>query len=186
MALYWTPGHEDVELNEKADEAAKKAAEDREDALTLPLSLGGLLQHTRKIFNQRGATPITPFKTKNKWVADALNNLEKGQAAAIFQLRSGHCPLHKFLHRIGVEDTDRCETCKAVETPAHFLIYCRKYTKERRRFREKLKEEKIKVNINSAMALLDTPKLYPYLACFIQETGRFPHLNTYLEDPEPT
>lgn len=86
VSLYWTPGHEGIELNEKADEAAKKAAEDREETLMLPISLGGLLQHTRKVFNKRGAPSITPFKTKSKWIAEALNGLEKGQAAAIFQL----------------------------------------------------------------------------------------------------
>lgn len=154
--------------------------------MTLPVSLGGLLQHTRQTFNKRGAVSTLPYKTKSRWIADALNKLEKGQAAAIFQLRCGHCPLRKYLHRIGVEDSNKCESCSAVETPAHFLIYCKKYTSQRKWFRTRLKEEKIKVNINSAVALLDTPQVFPLLAEFIQDTDRFHYLRTYLDSPKPT
>lgn len=181
VRLYWTPGHEDIELNEQADKAAKEDAENTSEAVLLPMTLGGLLRHTKSTFRNRGTVPITPYKTKAKKIADALNSLEKGDAAAIFQLRCGHYPLKKFLHRIGAEDTDKCEDCAAKETQAHFLIYCRKYTTQRRAFRQILKEEKIKVNINSVKALLDTPTVYPHLAEFIRETGRFKHLRSYLD-----
>lgn len=66
ISLYWTPGHEGIPLNEAADEAAKKAAEERIDVMILPRSLGGLLQHTRNVFNKRGAVTKTPFKTKSR------------------------------------------------------------------------------------------------------------------------
>lgn len=134
ISLYWTPGHKNIEMNEKADQEAKAKAEDQSNTMMLLMSLGSLLQHTRKLFNKREAVSKTPLKTKGKWIADGLNQLEKGQAAAIFQLRCGHCPLRKFLNRIGAEESKTCDTCKAVETPAHFLIYCRKYTKQRREF----------------------------------------------------
>lgn len=118
-----------------------------------------------------------------KWSENVFNpGLEKGSAAAIFQLRCGHCPLRKFLHRIGAEESDKCETCSAVETPAHFLIYCKKYTKQSPELRRQLKKEKIKTNFNSASALLDTPNAYPLLARFIKQTGRFTHLQTYLDN----
>lgn len=182
IRLYWTPGHEGVDLNEEADVKAKEAAEDNSNPVILPMSLGCLLRHAREILPARGASSIPSYKTKSKWIADALNRLEKGQAAAIFQLRSGHCPLKKFLHRIGVEENDKCETCKAVETPAHFLVYCKRYTMERRRFRQRLQDEEIKINTNSARILLDTPRIFPILAQFIQDTGRFQYLASYLEN----
>lgn len=175
-------GHEAIELNEKADQAAKEAAENPTDALILPTSLGGLLRRTKTLFHKREAVYIKPYKTKMKWIAEALNNLEKGQAAIIFQLRCGHCPLKKFLHRIGVEDNNKCTTCFATETPTHYLIFCRKFTKQRQAFRRRLKEEEIKVNTNSATILLDTPRIYPFLAQYILDTGRFPHLQTYIEN----
>lgn len=181
MKLYWTPGHEGIELNEQADEAAKQAAESDEQPMILPMSLGGLLRHTRSIFRNRGAVSIAPYKTKAKKIADALQSLEKGDAAAIFQLQCGHCPLKKFLHRIGVEEDNKCEDCKATETPAHFLIYCKKYTKQQQVFRRTLKEEGIKINVNSAFTLLDSPRVYPHLAEFLRATGRFTHLKSYLD-----
>lgn len=180
IKLYWTPGHEGIELNEKADQAAREAAEDNAEAVSLPVSLGGMLRHTKETF-KRGAVSIKRFKTKGRMIADALNQLEKGQAAAIFQLRCGHSPLRQFLHCIGAEEDDRCETCKVKETPTHFLIFCRRFTTQRQTFRKKLKEEKIKVNTNSAVKLLDTPKIFPYLAQFIEDTHRFIHLKTYLD-----
>lgn len=181
IRLYWTPGHEGIELNEQADKAAKQAAEDYSDPLILPMSLGGLLRHTKNLYTTRGAVLTRPYKTKAKLIADALTSLEKGGAAAIFQLRCGHCPLKKFLHRIGAEDDEICEGCRAKETPAHFLIYCRKYSKQRQAFRRSLREEEIRVDVNSATAILDNPKVYPFLARFIQDTGRFTHLHSYLD-----
>lgn len=47
--------------------------------------------------------------------------------------------------------------------------------------RNKLKEEDIKVNFNLATAILDNPKVFPFLAQFIQDTERFVHLKTYIE-----
>lgn len=181
IKLFWTPGHEGIELNEKADIAAKKAAEDDADIVMLPTSLGCLLRHTRGLFHTRRAVPITPYKTRAKTIADALNSLEKGDAAVIFQLRCGHCPLNKFLHRIGVEETSLCDGCPSTETVAHFLIYCKRYTTQRRIFRRTLKEKKISVNTNSATALLDTPNVYPHLAYFIRETERFSHMKSYAD-----
>lgn len=171
--LYWTPGHEGVDLNEQAGKEAKAAAEEDLEPVILPISLGGLMQHMKEVCKYRGVKSIQPCQTKGRCIADALNPLEKGQAAAIFELRCGHCPLKKFLHRIGAEDDDKCDTFKAVKTEAHFLVYCKKYTKERQAFQRRLKEEGIKLNTNLAWTLLDTPKVYPCLAQFILETGRF-------------
>lgn len=152
--------------------------------MMLPISLGGLLRHSRATFNRREAVSTPLYKTKSKKIAEALQHLEKGQAVAIFQLRCGHCPLRKFLHRIEAEEHDKCTTCFATETPAHFLIYCKKFTQQQQTFRRRLKEEEIKTNINSAMTLLDNPKVFPHLAQYIQDTGRFPHLKSYI-DEEP-
>lgn len=37
------------------------------------------------------------------------------------------------------------------------------------------------MDINSSVKLLDTPIVFPFLVRFIEETGRFSHLKTYLE-----
>lgn len=181
LRLYWTPGHEGVTLNEAADAAAKEAADGNKDPVMLPVSLGGLLRHSRAVFNRREVVPISPYKTKSRKIAEALQRLEKGQAAAIFQLRCGHCPLRKYLHRIGAEDHNKCTSCFATETPTHFLIYCRRFTLQRRAFRKTLKEDGIKTNTNSATALLNNPAVFPHLAQYIHDTGRFLHLKSYID-----
>jgi hypothetical protein len=55
------------------------------------------------------------------------------------------------------------------------------HTKQQQAFRKQMKKEKMKVEINSAIDLSDTPKVYPYLAQFIENTGRFIYLKTYLD-----
>lgn len=55
IRLYWTPGHEGIEMNERANQAAREAAEDNEEQLLLPTSLGGLLRHSRKLIEKKGS-----------------------------------------------------------------------------------------------------------------------------------
>ncbi|KAG0151652.1 hypothetical protein CROQUDRAFT_651086 [Cronartium quercuum f. sp. fusiforme G11] len=148
--------------------------------LRLPISLGGLLRHVRKVFKNRGADPILPYHTPSAKIADGLDLLEKGQAASNFQLRSGCCPLRKYLHRIKVEQDPRCEHCKLVETPTHSIAYCKKFEQQRNFFRMELKKAKVKVN--SATAVLDNTATYPHLVEYIEGTERFEYLKSYTED----
>lgn len=91
--LYWTPGHRDIELNDKADEAAGVAAEFEGERNQLPFSWSCPRQHVRQTYNKRGSDiDRDGYRTKGKVIAKALENLEKGRAAAIFQICSGHCP----------------------------------------------------------------------------------------------
>lgn len=182
VKLFWTPGHKDIELNEKADQAAGEAASTEGDRFLLPFSLARAKQHVRASFNTRQLTSQRKsYTTKGRYIAEALDNLEKGQAAAIFQLRSGHCPLNGFLTRIQAMTDDRCPHCRRKETPIHYLIYCPKYKRERRQFRNALKEAELKVDTRRAEKILDTPSSFPYLADYIVTTARFEHLRKYIE-----
>ncbi|KAG0144140.1 hypothetical protein CROQUDRAFT_108725 [Cronartium quercuum f. sp. fusiforme G11] len=142
ITLYWTPGYEGVEMNEEAEKAAKKAAEEDEERLNLPISLEGLLLHAKRLTKRRGADPVSPSQTSSAMIADASDKLGKGQASAIFQLQCGHNVLRKCLDRINAEPNERCESCNAIESPAHSLIYRRRYTKQRRDFRKSLRKNK--------------------------------------------
>lgn len=149
VRLYWTPGHEGIELNEQADKKAKEAADSQSTSRLTPTSLSVLLQETRRTFHLRTANFTTgkkTLKTQPRKIADALAQLEKGEAASIFQLRSGHSPLNEYLRRFNHHPTRKCDYCRVPESPAHFLLHCQQFKIQRRKFREMVKEEEIKVN----------------------------------------
>lgn len=189
VRLYWTPGHEGIELNEKADEAAKKAASNESTSRLTPASLSKLLQIKPENFHLRTAKFSTGQKylrTQPRKIADALTRLEKGEAATIFHLQSGHSPLNDYLKRFNHHATGRCDYCKIPETVAHFLIHCQQFKSQRSRFRKAIKEDELKVNTYSVPALLNNTKVYPLLAKFILDTGRFKFLKSYAKRKEGT
>lgn len=143
IRLYWTPGHKGIELNEKADEKAKEAANQQDRRKLTPFSLSRLLQANQQTFHLKTANLKTGrkhLKTQPRKVADALAQLEKGEAAAIFHLQSGHSPLNKYLKQFNHHHNGKCNHCRAPETVAHFLLYCPKYKQQRRLLRAEVKE----------------------------------------------
>lgn len=124
------------------------------------------------------------YRTPGGKISAALDYLEKGKAAVVFQLRSGNCPLNHFLKRIQAVDDARCPHCWCKETTVHFLFYCPKYRRERRNFRNALKEAEIKTDTRTAEKLLDNPDVFPYLADYVVATNRFEHLQAYIESDE--
>lgn len=161
-------------MNEKADELAKEASDKHSNAKLTPTSLSILLQETREKFHLRTAnfdTGKRKLKTQPRKVADALAQLEKGEAASIFHLRLGHSPLNEYLRRFNHHPTGKCDYCKVPETVAHFLLHCQQFKTQRKTFRALVKEEEIKVNTYSLPALLNTTQVYPMLAKFILNTG---------------
>lgn len=126
-------------------------------------------------------TDCVGLKTTGKQIAAAFDTLEKGQAASIFQLRSGHCPLNHFLARIGIIPSNRRQHCGRKENTTHYLLYCPKYTKQRRHYCNALEEAEAKIDTRRANLILDSPDKFPHLADFIISTGRFEHLRTYVE-----
>lgn len=175
VKFFWVPGHEDIEENEAADKAAKEAAEEGASrANLLPISLSKLFQETRTKFHLRTAnfeTGRKELKTQPRKIADSLSQLEKGHASSIFQLRSGHCSLNEYLKRFNHHSSGKCDVCKSPETVSHFLLYCRKFKHHRRQFRQRIREDEIKVNPFSLKSLLNTPEVYPKLSEFVQHTG---------------
>ena len=56
---------------------------------------------------------------------EMTKGMQRRHISILTQLRTGHAPLNKFLHRIGKSDTEMCPYCnKAPETVKHFLIDC--------------------------------------------------------------
>lgn len=183
--LCWTPGHKGIPLNEKADQLAKQATTDQQKNFHLPASLGSLKRKSKNLIHPS----LYPFKpglktycTNPRDITKTLMNMEKGRSAVISQLRAGHSPLNDHLHKRKLTTSPLCLTCGVRETTDHFLLYCRKYKNARRRFRNKLKEKKIRLNWFNTIKILDTPKAFHLLSDFILETQRFVFFQTYLQD----
>ncbi|KAG0146091.1 hypothetical protein CROQUDRAFT_15511, partial [Cronartium quercuum f. sp. fusiforme G11] len=180
--LYWTPGHEGIGMNERADKLAKEAFENSRDFISLPVSLSNKIQCTRKTFhiNTHLFRPgKTSFLTHPKQISNALEALEKGGTASIFQLRASYSPLNDQLFKRSIVKSPNCKTCNKLEDTRHFLLYCRRYRSQRRKFRNTIRKEKLKVNWWKVEEILDSPKVFPLLASFIQDTGRFKHFKPY-------
>lgn len=186
VKLYWTPGHAGIKLNEKADELAKLAVSERTNLYQLPASLGSVKRKSNTFFNPK-VFPFRPgskpFITKPKKIAEVLLKMEKGRTATIMQLRAGHSPLNDHLYKRRLVESPLCNICKVKETTEHYLIFCKKYKKARRLFRDRVREEKIKLNWNNAMKILDTPQVFFILSDFILETQRFMFFHCYAQDP---
>lgn len=186
VKLYWTPGHAGIELNEKADVLAKLAATEQSERWDLPASLGSVRKKCNSLYNLKQfpfRPGSKPFTTEPKKIADALLKMEKSRTASISQLRAGHSPLNNHLYKRHLADSPLCNTCKVKETTEHFLIYCRTYKKARRRFRDKIREEGIRVNWNNALKILDTPQTFLFLSDFILDTQIFVFFHSYVQDP---
>lgn len=104
-------------------------------------------------------------------VRTLYKNRNRGECAALTQLRTGHAPLNAHLHRIGRAESPLCARCGVLETPAHFLIVCRRFAEQRRALRTALRNRPL------TLRALVGPKarLGPTLS-FIKDSGRFPHL----------
>ncbi|KZV84487.1 hypothetical protein EXIGLDRAFT_624149 [Exidia glandulosa HHB12029] len=97
-----------------------------------------------------------------------LLSRRRQQASAIIQLRIGHAPLNKHLHRIDASDTDKCPACRTrPETARHYIMRCPGYELERKemfaragRGRHRMKE------------LLSTKDGIAQLLRYIDRTGR--------------
>jgi ribonuclease HI len=131
VILKWIPGHKGAEGNEQADEQAKKAITDSSsNANQLPKYLRNPLPHSKsariQAFNDKlkmemqNAWQKSPRYTRMKRTdpsAPSNNflkltaNLPRKLTSILTQLRTGHAPLAKHLHRIKKADSPLCPAC---------------------------------------------------------------------------
>ncbi|KAG1806372.1 uncharacterized protein HD556DRAFT_1224218, partial [Suillus plorans] len=162
LRIRWTPGHVDIEGNELADVEAKKAAGGHSSAppvlpnclrkhrhdgpntiATLPCSKSALKQQYYNQLKKEGQTimhesPRYPLPKKiddgvpSNQFQKLVAGLPQRQASLLMQLRMGHAPLNKHLHRIKRAETPLCpagETCE--ESVHYFLMSCTTYRTQR-------------------------------------------------------
>ena len=190
VEFVWIPGHEGVEGNEAADKEAKLAAEMGSSPgkrlpvfirrKELPISVSATRQTLRSDIKKRWKTEwkVSPRYTISSNVDYSLpsdnymhiaNQLNRRQASALIQMRTGHLPLNNVLFRMKRVDTPKCPHCDngTRETIMHYLFFCPHYEDARHGIREATRLEK-----KPLAFLLGDRKGIPHLLRYIDETRR--------------
>jgi ribonuclease HI len=198
IKLYWCPGHENIEANERADTLAKEAAigdPTQNNTSYLPFSVANSLAKLKQHSRDRLKSSIVwstddsrrfPFSMNCTKLIQSLDQQEKGLAATIFQLRADHAPLYNFLFKIKTLLDPRCTDCFAQENVAHFLMFCNRYKKARADLKKNLRRLKCGINPDSFRSIMDNPKAIPAIARYILATNRFPNIRRYISSADIT
>ena len=190
VKFVWTPGHENIDGNERADAAAKTASSglssEPRDLPTflrrgpLPVSISATRQRLKKAIKTRWQTEWKTSKrhaNSNKIDTSLpsdnflhiIGQLRRNQASLLIQLRTGHVPLNTVLHRMKKISTSECPHCKngTRETVVHFLLICPHYVGARRLLQSKLRRD-----ASSIPFLLGTRKGIPHLLRYVSNSNR--------------
>ena len=191
VKLIWTPAHEGIQGNERADEEAKEVAETGSSPRrrlptflrrkSLPLSISATRQTLKSDIKKRWKSKwkVSPRYSSASNIDYSLpsdnyihiaNQLTRNQASVLIQLRTGHLPLNTVLFRIKRSDTPHCPHCHngTRETLVHYIFFCPHYEHARQRIHAVTSREK-----NAIAFLLGTRKGIPHLLRYVGETGRF-------------
>lgn len=189
----WTPGHCGVHGNELADQAAKAAAQglsSPDDALPeilrepLPLSASALRRQYNDVLGHRWLIEWTTSVRFSRMSAvdphmsprairRLLHDRPRHETSLITQLRIGHVPLNKHLHRIGKYDSPTCSACeRRPETVRHFLLECPSFSHHRWNMRLGLGQKS-----DSISTLLSTPLGIQRVLAYVNHTRRLRAMN---------
>jgi len=94
--------------------------------------------------------------------------LRRKQASILYQLRTGHAPLAKHLHRFKKAESPQCPCCRQeVETVHHYLIRCPAHRSARNTM-----IRNAGIDATNMDKLLSEKSLLPHLFQFISTSGR--------------
>ena len=112
----------------------------------------------------------SPRRQRFELVERHQDNLKRGEAALLMQIRSGHIPLNSFLFKIGKSESKLCQQCQGnageeapAETVTHFLFQCSAFATQRRQLVRA---------VGGANIMLETKRMGA-LVKYINRTGRF-------------
>src|SRR5579859_7188748 len=171
----------DIKGNEKADEEAKKAAQERPQrqqtppqyklkSAQVPKINEDINKVARETWNhgkknarqQRKLTRPRRFKGGVRLYGE----LSRKQLATLIRLRTGHCRLNSYLSRLNVIEDPTCEQCeRRVENIKYFLLLCKKYEGPRNELKKNVGGRNMRVE-----NLLGDPKLVKYTLEYVEKT----------------
>jgi ribonuclease HI len=147
VMLYWIPAHAKIEGNEKADELAKIATRENNEE---PPQRNGIPWYLIQPALKRVNTMAKPTGAKTETgkftrkidaalhlgkSAELYRQLNSKEAAILTQLRTGKTFLKEYLFKIKASETATCD-CGFIESIAHFLFSCSRWTQQRTKMRQ--------------------------------------------------
>lgn len=132
VRLMWTPGHTGIDGNEKADQAAKDAAQSNQTPIrTLPrndikniLREEGL-EEWKRMWNELQGNKLRNIKTTTTTWKTSYRTSRK-EEVVLARLRIGHSLLTHG-HLMKREDPPRCHTCNTPISIIHIIEECPNY-----------------------------------------------------------
>ena len=75
------------------------------------------------------STPLDSLQLRTEWrqrldigtEEDNIHQLDRAAQVTIFRLRTGHCQLHSYLHRLNISHSDQCPCGTGPQIPSHIL-----------------------------------------------------------------
>jgi len=190
LTITWIPGHEEIQGNEKADEAAKKAAKDPQinglntsttwkythrplksaqkmkiKALASATWKQQWMKETKTANHLRHLATHPKFQTGTKYYRSAPT---RKTATTLAQLRTGHCGLKQYLHRFKKAPSPYCQCQYQKETVEHYLMECRTYKNERDVLRKAVGNGKMRMK-----TLLGDARYIEHVMKYVERTKRF-------------
>jgi ribonuclease HI len=180
IRIEWVPGHENIDGNEQADQAAKTAATPNATPPTIRMRSAQkrLIQSSMKTkwetewkTGKKNAARLRkmsqhPGTTSGLKLYGVLQ--QRKHVVWISRLRTGHCHLNEYLHRFNIIETAECECGASKETVDHYLLNCELYDEERDSLRRKVGVQGMRTG-----ALLGDSTIIKETVKYIERTERF-------------
>jgi ribonuclease HI len=188
VTIQWVPGHHGIEGNERADQAAKSAAQKppRNDQGGLSLAHVNRActeivrtqrqQWLTKMLGRRTLEAQRAYRAQTGWKQDPIiAAAPKKIASRYYQLKVGHAAIRTFLKGIRVQDSEACRGCQAPKESVHHLLFeCREWRRQREDLYKALRKAKVAL---PSMAedhpegrLLGDPRASKALLQFLRDT----------------
>ena len=120
----WLPGHSDVEGNELADQAAKRATTGEDSPR--PVSINAIKAEIRNIVPEAPPTHTRSIDVYSKWSRTAEEQVtNRADRVYLAQLRSGRHPdLMDTRHRFNTAETPACPRCEHEKDDVTHWLQC--------------------------------------------------------------
>ena len=191
IILWWIPGHNGIEGNEKADSEAQLTSEGPEHNSAhqqlpeilhnspLPHSVSATLQYQKQTMKTKWTKKLAESphyehlsQIDPKLLSSSFTKLTLlrtwWQTPILIWLHTNHCPINKYLKCITKSPSDSCPHCnKTPEIIIHFLLNCPQYDHPRHVLHQRIRP----CNMNIPF-LLSSEKAIPNLLTYVEQTNR--------------